>query len=240
MIEVRVLHSGDVTPRVANGLAVRPTLGPQTGSELLLQAIVECPPGRSEEVSVGECEETLFVLEGSGAIEIDGRSHALEPETGVYLPPRTRFVLRADGAEPLRLLAVRLPDPSPGPPSPAMVRRTSDVEAEPATTGRAFRILADPESGLRSATAFIGEIPAERAPDHFHTYDEVIYVLEGSGVITAGAFSSMLSPGSCIQLPARTVHCVENTGPGPMRVLATLRPAGSPAAAFLPDGAPAY
>jgi oxalate decarboxylase/phosphoglucose isomerase-like protein (cupin superfamily) len=46
--------------------------------------------------------------------------------------------------------------------------------------------------------------------------------------------------GACIQLPARTVHCLENTGEQPMRVVAVFRPAGSPAAAYYPDGTPAY
>jgi oxalate decarboxylase/phosphoglucose isomerase-like protein (cupin superfamily) len=49
-----------------------------------------------------------------------------------------------------------------------------------------------------------------------------------------------VSPGSCIQLPARTVHCLENTGADPMRVVAVFRPAGSPAEAYYPDGTPAY
>ena len=46
--------------------------------------------------------------------------------------------------------------------------------------------------------------------------------------------------GSRIHLPARTVHCLENTGRGVMRVVAVFRPAGSPAAAYYPDGTPAY
>jgi oxalate decarboxylase/phosphoglucose isomerase-like protein (cupin superfamily) len=46
--------------------------------------------------------------------------------------------------------------------------------------------------------------------------------------------------GSCIQLPARTVHCLSNAGTEPMRIVAAFRPAGSPAAAFYPDGTPAY
>jgi mannose-6-phosphate isomerase-like protein (cupin superfamily) len=56
----------------------------------------------------------------------------------------------------------------------------------------------------------------------------------------AGEFEQSLGPGSCIQLPARTVHCLENTGAEPMRVVAVFRPAGSPAEAFYPDGTPAH
>ena len=61
-------------------------------------------------------------------------------------------------------------------------------------------------------------------------------MLDGQGVLHAGDASIRCGPGSCIQLPARTVHCLENTGAGTMRVVAVFRPAGSPAAAYYPDG----
>ncbi len=242
MPTVTVVHEAEVEPffNARTGLTVRPTVGPKTEFGPLEQVVLECPPGRSQPIPVGEAEETLFVLEGEGAIHVKGQTHPLQAETGVYLPPGSEFVLESSGPAPLRAVAVRVPDPKPGPPSPPTVRRLADQELEPATTQREFRIVADPDSGLRSATHFVGYIPTDRAPDHFHTYDEVIYVLNGEGVMHAGEFARPLSAGACIQLPARTVHCLENTGDDPMRVVAVFRPAGSPAAAFYPDGTPAY
>ena len=242
MTAVTVVDVADVTPREnrQTGLTVRATLGPETGFDALEQAVLMCPPGRSRHIDVGEVEETLFVLEGEGAIHVRAGAHPLEPGVGVYLPPGSRFELECTGDSGLRVLAVRIPDPSPGPPAPPQVRRVGDQEAETATANREFRIVADPGSGLRSATHFVGYIPTERAPDHFHTYDEVIYVLEGQGVMHAGRLAQAVAPGACIQLPARTVHCLENTGDAPMRIVAVFRPAGSPASAFYPDGTPAY
>lgn len=242
MPAVTVVHEADVEPfhNRETGLTVRPTVGPRTDFAALEQAVLECPPGRSEPISVGEAEETLFVLEGEGAIHVKGESHSLGPEVGVYLPPGSEFVLESSESAPLRAVAVKVPDPTAGPRSPAAVRRLDDQALEPATTEREFRIVSDPGSGLRSATHFVGYIPVDRAPDHFHTYDEVIYVLDGEGVMHAGDLAAPLSPGACIQLPARTVHCLQNTGDEPMRVVAVFRPAGSPAAAFYPDGTPAY
>src|SRR5207248_5689854 len=131
-------------------------------------------------------------------------------------PPGTTFELDNPGPQPLRLVAVRVPGPEPGQPTAGASRpavcRLADSELEAATTEREFRIVADPATGLRSATHFVGYIPPARAPDHFHTYDEVIYVLDGEGVFHAGGEHSPLSAGSCIQLPARTIHCLENTG----------------------------
>jgi mannose-6-phosphate isomerase-like protein (cupin superfamily) len=120
------------------------------------------------------------------------------------------------------------------------VRRLADQESESATTDREFRIVADPSSGLRSATHFVGYIPTKRAPEHFHTYDEVIFVLDGCGVLHTGEGEHEVGADSCIQLPARTVHCLENTGAEVMRIAAVFRPAGSPASAYYPDGTPAY
>jgi mannose-6-phosphate isomerase-like protein (cupin superfamily) len=240
---VNVVHAAEVQPlhNADTGLTVRPTVGPRTDFAALEQAVLECPAGeRSQPIVTGEVEETLFVLSGQGAIHVRGGTHALEPEVGVYLPPGSEFVLESAGSEPLRLVAVRVPDPSPGPPSAPGVRRVADQALEHATTEREFRIISDPGSGLRSATHFVGYVPTERAPDHFHTYDEVIYVIDGEGVMHAGEFSRPVSAGSCIQLPARTVHCLENTGSDQMRIVAMFRPAGSPAAAFYPDGTPAY
>ncbi len=240
-----LVSANEVPPRASeSGFAVRPTLGPQTGFEALAQAVLECGPGRAE-VSVPEdIEEVLFVLEGRGRLIIDGEAHQLEPESGAYIAPGETFAIENDGPSVLRAVAVRVPGwagPVPGSAGArAVVRRLEEQAAEEATTQREFRIVADPATGLRSATHFVGYIPTARAPDHFHTYDEVIYVLDGEGVFHAGGEHTPLSEGSCIQLPARAIHCLENTGSEMMRVVAVFRPAGSPAAAYYPDGTPAY
>jgi mannose-6-phosphate isomerase-like protein (cupin superfamily) len=241
----RVLNAAEIRGRdSASGLTVRLTLGPHTGFTTLAQAVLECPAGRSGPIDPGQAEETLFVLEGSGMLELAGVGHRLGPEEGVCIRPGEEFVLENTGPGLLRLVAVRIPDPEPPaanePSERTVVRRLADQAAQAATAERWFRIVADPSSGLRSATHFVGEIPTARAQDHFHTYDEVIYVLEGEGVFHAEGIEAPLSPGTCIQLPARTVHCLDNTGGRPMRVVAVFRPAGSPAAAFYPDGTPAY
>jgi quercetin dioxygenase-like cupin family protein len=185
----------------------------------------------------------LFVLEGAGSLALDATRHALEPESGAYLAPGEDYELTNRGVRPLILISVRIPDPEPeraGAGERAVVRRLVDQEAQAATTEREFRIVADPGTGLRSATHFVGYIPAARAPEHFHTYDEVIYVLDGEGILHAHGTEWRLGAGSCIQLPARVVHCLENTGGATMRVAAVFRPAGSPAAAYYPDGTPAH
>jgi mannose-6-phosphate isomerase-like protein (cupin superfamily) len=226
-----------------------PATDPATGRRRtgLEQAVIECAPRAVVARATGDAEEVLFVLAGTGELHLDGERHPLEPESGAYLAPGEQYALDNQGSEPLRVVAVRILDPvssdadaDAGEANRSVVRRLADQQEQDATTSRSFRIVADPSSGLRSATHFVGYVPTERAPDHFHTYDEVIYVIEGEGALHTGGDRTAVAAGSCLELPARTVHCLENTGEDVMRLVAVFRPAGSPAAAYYPDGTPAY
>jgi quercetin dioxygenase-like cupin family protein len=235
--------SAPPTGGAAPPMRERPTVGPSTDFPPLEQTIVELEPGASADRQTGASEEVLFVLDGTGSLELNGTEHDLETESGAYVAPGEDYRLQNTGPERLTLISVLIPDPEPDPGATdkrAVVRRLADQESQAATTDREFRIVADPTTGLRSATHFVGYIPIARAPDHFHTYNEVIYVLDGEGVLHAQGNDWRLGAGSCIQLPARVVHCLENTGDSMMRVVAVFRPAGSPAAAYYPDGTPAH
>src|SRR5581483_9138842 len=208
--------------------------GPQAGFEPLEQSVLSLRPGARHSRDTRDAEEILFVLHGTGELAFGSQRYELEPETGADLPPGEQYELAA-GEAGLRLVCVRVPDPEPAA-TTATLRRVADQASQEATTDREFRIVAD----AGSVTAFVGYIPTVRAPEHFHTYDEVIYVLEGEGRFHAEGEAHPVRPGTCIGLPARLVHCLENTGPRVMRVLGVFRPAGSPAAAYYPDGTPAH
>jgi quercetin dioxygenase-like cupin family protein len=99
----------------------------------------------------------------------------------------------------------------------------------PASGDREFRYLVTDEVGCRDATQFFGIIAPGRAADHSHVYDEVIYVLEGEGVLHGGGADRPVTAGSCIHLPPFFVHSLENSGDSPMRIVAVFHPAGDPA-----------
>jgi quercetin dioxygenase-like cupin family protein len=217
------------------GTDERPAAGPQAGFDPLEQTLLSLGPGAARPRATGAAEEVLFVLDGAGELVLGSTRHRLEAETGANIAPDQEYALQAAEAG-MRLVSVRVPDPADTSGEPVSVRRLADQTAQEATTDREFRLVAEPPS----ATAFVGYIPTVRAPEHFHTYDEVIYVLEGEGLFHAEGDAHPVGPGTCIGLPARLVHCLENTGQGVMRVLGVFRPAGSPAAAYYPDGTPAY
>jgi mannose-6-phosphate isomerase-like protein (cupin superfamily) len=179
-------------------------------------------------------DEVLFVLEGRATATVGGEQQALEPGTGVFVARGTPW--RIETAEGLKILSVLVEDPLPASTSHAVI---ASGERGAATAGREFTLLAHPENGCESVTQFRGFIPPGRAPDHYHRYDEVVYVLAGNGAFHVAGESAPLSAGSCIHLPAGLVHCLENHGPGEMQVLGVFRPAGSPAEAYYPDESPA-
>ena len=190
--------------------------------------------GGSDERKDDERDEVLYVLDGSALATVGDEKLELEPGTGVFVARGT--TLGVEAAEGLKLLSVLVEDPLPASSTHAVI---AGGERGPATAGREFTLLADPDSGCESVTQFVGHIPPGRAPDHFHKYDEVVYVLEGEGAFHAEGESAALRAGSCVHIPARLVHCLENHGPEEMHVLGVFRPAGSPAEAYYPDGSAA-
>jgi mannose-6-phosphate isomerase-like protein (cupin superfamily) len=226
-----------------DAMAIREVIGASAGCTPFTLRVLRSVRGRSFERLTGAAEELLFVLAGRGDVIVDERHHALEPQTGVLLGPGSRYELDNSAAEDLEVVSVSLHDPLEAPAGAtrgARLSRLADQADEAATADRTFRIVFDPQRGCATATQFVGYIPVGAAPRHYHLYEEVIYVLDGNGVMHMNDEQAPLRPGSAIHLPARKLHILENSGPGVMRVLGVFRPAGSPAAAFYPDGTPAY
>ena len=215
---------------------VRRTFDESSGSLHLSQAVLRFGVGRSGTRRPGG-DEVLLVVQGEGTLLLGGEAHAVEPEMAAYVPSGGEWRIESPGPADLVVVSVRF-RPSEGG-APAVVR-LSAADAKAATGGREFRLLAGPDVGCEAVTQFVGYIPPGRAPDHYHHYDEVIYVLDGPGALHIGGEEAELRPGSCIHLPARLVHSLENRGESELRVLGVFTPAGSPAEAYYPDGTLAY
>ncbi len=177
-----------------------------------------------------ECDEVLYVLDGTGHLEVGGETHELRAGIAAFVAAGTPW--SATGSACGVSVLVHDPEPSTG----HAVIDMGAVEKGQATGGRQFVLGATPESGCASVTQFIGLVPPGRAPDHFHRYDEVIYILEGEGVLEIDGEQAPIRPGTCIHLPKTLVHCLANHGDSELRLLGVFRPAGSPAEAYYPDG----
>jgi mannose-6-phosphate isomerase-like protein (cupin superfamily) len=218
------------------GAMVRTVL--DTGGGLVRRQ-VEVPAGARHTGAAGLGGELCFVIEGAGQLSSGtAPDRAVQPDTGVWLPPGTSYSLAAAGPGRLRLDSVLLPASAPcaepdgadpasttGPLLAHLAEQTAEI-----TGDREFRVLFAPGQGCAAATQFVGEIPPGRAPFHSHTYDEVVLVLAGEGVLHVGDEDRPLAPGSCLHLAPGTPHCLENTGQATLRVLGVFHPGGSPAA----------
>ena len=232
------LSERDVVTEQAPGdsVEIRPLFDEATGCRLFSQRVLRFAPGRSRERLVTASDEVLFVLDGTGTVDADGDEQRVGRGAGVFVAAGTPWAVEA--REEIRALSVLVHEPESAPARAAVVDTGDDV-GRAATAGRQFRLGVGPQVGCASVTQFVGVIPRGRAPDHFHTYDEVVYVLEGTGTLHIGGETAPLEPAAAVHLPARLVHSLENTGTGDMLVLGVFRPAGSPAEAYYPDGTPA-
>ena len=203
-------------------------------------------PGRSPAQRNAASDEVWFVMNGRATLYLDGRGYDIEPEAGVYIRPEVWAWVENSGDPPLRIISVICPEeeseisservqedlPRAESVMPPVIRLS---DREPQETGdRFYQVLADSDIGTREVTQFVGVIPPGRAPDHHHTYEEVITILQGTGYMWAGKTKTPVSPGSCIYLPAGQTHCLENTSTGPLRLMGVFYPSGSPATNY-PD-----
>jgi len=161
-------------------------------------------------------DETLYVIDGEG----EANGIAVSKNSAIDLPPDHVLQLRG------KMTLVSSLCPAAESPRAISIVRLDDRPME-RTGDRWYRELIQGET-----TQFVGAIPPGRAPDHFHLYEEVICILDGTGVMWAGATSTPIAEGSCIFLPRRQRHCVENTGERELRLLGVFYPAGSPAVRY--------
>ncbi len=232
-----VVAEADVDGRQAEGDTVleKTTMDRSSGSELLEQRILRFAPGRSLERGEEGRDELLYVVSGSGTLEVDGQPHRLEPDTGAYVRSGERWSVEHDGADELLMVAVAVPAEADTPEDRRVVVRFDEQPELRADDKRTFRYLVNQDAGCVDATQFVGVVQPCRAPDHSHTYDEVGYIVEGTGFAHVAGESYPLGAGSCFHLPPEQVHCIENAGPGVMRILGVFHPSGDPASRAYQD-----
>jgi mannose-6-phosphate isomerase-like protein (cupin superfamily) len=211
----------------------RVTIGPAFGCDALEQRVIRFAPGRSRPRTGGAREELLFAVSGSATLHLGGSEHALEPETGVVVPPGERYEVENEGPDDLVVVSVLALEPEGDMHrTDAVAVRLAEQPPHPAGKDREFRYVANEAVGCRTVTQFVGSIPPGRAKPHYHTYEEVAYILEGEGVLHIGGESSTVRAGSCIHFPPQEPHILENVGQGTLRVLGVFHPAGDPSMAY--------
>jgi len=225
-----VTHESEAEAKREHGTATtRVTIDASSGCELLVQRIVRYAPGRAEPRPVGDRQELLYVASGRGTIALNGRDHPLEPDTGVFVAAGETYAVENPGPDELVLVTVSTPQQAGHAAGDRRAVRAAEQPVLKAGADREFRFLVDKDIGCVDVTQFVGTIPPGRAASHSHVYDEVVYVVEGEGLLHLGGEQTPLRQGSCVHLPPLVEHCLENTGANNMRVLGVFYPQGDPA-----------
>jgi mannose-6-phosphate isomerase-like protein (cupin superfamily) len=244
----RVYEPGDGALSSAGPWTARTVMCAATGTKLITQMINDYGVGTSPAVVNPKAEEVLYVVEGAGTCHLDGYAYPLEPGIGVFIPPGAAYHIENRGPGNLRTVSACCPEdtgrrvgetPVGTRPGESPKRSVREEEREPIRAGRdrVFRYLVHTDVGCQSVTQFVGWIPKSRAPFHRHTYEEGIYILEGNGILhlRGQRQATEFGPGSSIYFPVGVVHCLENPGPAPIRVLGVFHPSGSPGVAYEDD-----
>jgi len=221
----------------------RGVISRNSGAQRITQTVSDYARGTSPAVVNPGAEEVLYVVAGEGKCRVNGFEYALSAGTAIFVPPGAVYTIENTGAERMRLVSSCCPEdplrhivesPVPAAPGQSPPLRVHEDLREDIRAGqdRLFRYLVYTDLGCKQITQFAGWIPPSRAPVHYHTYEEGIFILEGHGIVHTDEESCEFGPGSSIYFPIGVRHCVENPGDSTIKLLGAFYPSGSPGEAY--------
>ena len=241
---VRVLVEGDGEPIREGTRMYRVLISSRTGAQHLAHSLSEYSPGRSLVRVNPVGEEVLYVVSGRGVVTIGACDYEIEPDVGVFIPPRSEYSVQNRGAEKLLVVSVISPEddlshvvtqpvqaPRPGRKLPWRVVREQERPIQ-GMRDREFRVLVNQEMGCQNVTQFVGLIPPGSDEMHAHPYELALYILDGSGIVHSETDSSQFFRGTSIHISAGVNHYLENPLKTAVRLLGVFYPSGSPAARY--------
>ncbi len=243
-------------PVVQGHATYREPIDETTDCRQLIQRVIALEPDTTTAEAINEAsEDVLYVAEGSLRVVAGGEAKDIERGAALYVPPRLGYHLATTEASAV-VVSVLSPPPAripaegrggaergagwgmaarstiatrTGGPRPPQTTREEDQQPLAAGDDRSFKVLIDPRFGCQNLTQFVGFIERSRAPFHTHTYEEVIFILGGEGVVHIDDRHVPIREGTSIFLPPGVPHCLENASEGTLRLLGVFSPAGSPA-----------
>lgn len=195
----------------------------------LEQCVLVLDSGSASRTVAEGRDEVLYVIGGSGRVEVDDQKHRVSPDVAIRISGGYTYTLRSSRG-PLEVVAISGNAPVPGAAAvcSALVNLL-DQEAKSAVSNREYRVLFNAESGCSGLTHFVGYVPAVRTPMHIHPYSEMVCIIEGSGTVDINGHLASVSPGWCYYLPEGVPHRVENKDPDNYLVeMCVFTPSGSP------------
>ncbi|MDD2318164.1 MAG: cupin domain-containing protein [Desulfobacterales bacterium] len=109
-----------------------------------------------------------------------------------------------------------------------MASKYSEVKPYVTRDGSLIRELMHPSvhGNVRLSLAEAVVPAGERTFMHRHrTSEEIYHITQGSGLVTLGEETFPVEAGDSVCIPPNTVHCIENNGNEPLKILCCCAPA---------------
>jgi mannose-6-phosphate isomerase-like protein (cupin superfamily) len=209
----------------------------ELGALYQTQIHLEVAGPSSPVIAFGDRDVILFVVSGSGTVNISGREFEVRATDGVYVRPAEAMQLTATPGATLQVFALaaplgdlQWPANLPHNFDAAYPQRVVSVDAEQRTAmgPRYFQILVDKRIGSKVITQFIGHIPPSKAAPHRHLYEEAIIVLSGEGCMWTEDRRVNVRAGDVIFLPRKQLHSLEATSAEGIDVVGVICPGDNP------------
>lgn len=232
-----VLSRNPASAKKHGTISVQSLISSADGAEHLSAISFDLEVGVSPWQKRAASDTVLFVIDGAGKVNVEGRLFDVAPEVGVYIKANECFRFESEikmtiiAAVCPEAKAVEWPDNAVGAFDANHPERCVAVDHAKAEVmaDRFYQVLVDSEIGSHEVTQFLGEVPKSRAAMHRHLYEEAIVILSGEGMMWTGELRAPVKQGDIIFLPHRQGHSLECTSESGMRLMGVFYPAGSPA-----------
>jgi quercetin dioxygenase-like cupin family protein len=240
--------SGVPAPDTAGGLpglTRTPVVGPQHGAMHTDVARLELARGGRTASHAHAFEQSIYVLDGSPTIELDGMAWQTGAGEGALIPVGAAHALRAEHG-PATWLEIAAPPPRPGMPhdtwpadagtahegrsrwafcDPGELPPTLPTDPAIRFGGSTIRMLLDAHHGAALHTLFVVRFePGASLAVHDHPFEEAYVVLEGRVDAIADGAHITLGPGDALWTAVGCLHGFANPYDVPVRWLETQAP----------------
>jgi CDGSH-type Zn-finger protein/mannose-6-phosphate isomerase-like protein (cupin superfamily) len=236
-----VFATGRASLRQHGTMAYCIVAGPAKGAEFQSQFYAEIDAGASPIVSANGQPVILFIMQGTGHVEISGHPFDLGPRSGIYVRPNEAFCIRNAGADRIKLFLstgltddLTFVDSMPRNFDPTFPHRLAEIDPSQRhrMAERFFQILIDRRHGSTEMTQFIGNIPRSKAEPHRHLYEEAVIILQGTGVVWTESKKAAVTAGDVLFLPRKQIHSVQCTSEGGLDVVGVICPGDNPSISY--------
>lgn len=225
---------------VAAGVEFEALAGAHNGARELTTGILTFAPGATQPCHRHGFCESMTLLRGRAAIEVEGRTYQLGPRDGIAVPPGlAHTVTNCDRCAPatLHLAAAtdrlerrlvdrfytRRPMGRDLTGTPGAERITRFGAAPRHTIDRDVTCVdcfgADLMDGMAICGGWTLFQPGARLPAHVHPFDESICIVEGAATCVVEGQHHRLADGATAFQPRGRVHYVANDGADPMAMI---------------------